>query len=412
MASILLVSVNMPVFYEKRGVKLLTISLITTLTRCIELILKPYIGFLSDNSNLKFGRRKPFMIFGSLFYAIFLVLLFSPPSNKIISIWFSIFYILFHIADTICCIPYLGLGPELSINSEEREKLYLILYFFEFIGVLATSILPIIMGKLTKQKNCKILCNNEAGEFNVQSCIQNCENSAEEELNQSSYIFSTMGISYIFLISMIFLILSFKEKNNKRKKNKKSYIVPTLWRMMKNKPFINLLIPYIIDYSIAQIFATMLPLFIIYIIQPREICIEKNILITNSECNSDTYLGYTLFSLFLSCLLFLFIWHFLIKKFGKIGCWTLYSLICVIVFCFLFIIGKGNTTLIIISGVLVAIPASGCYLNDSILSDTIDYDELLTRKRNEGIYVIVQAFVPKLVGILAQGIPLAFLSCK
>ena len=86
MASILLISVNMPVFYEKRGVKLLTISLITTLTRCIELILKPYIGFLSDNSNLKFGRRKPFMIFGSLFYSIFLVLLFSPPSNKIISI--------------------------------------------------------------------------------------------------------------------------------------------------------------------------------------------------------------------------------------------------------------------------------------------------------------------------------------
>ena len=64
-------------------------------------------------------------------------LLFSPPSMKTgtynLSIWFGIFYVLFFIAETITNVPYLALGPELSSNSKQRERLYFFFFTFFFI---------------------------------------------------------------------------------------------------------------------------------------------------------------------------------------------------------------------------------------------------------------------------------------
>ena len=59
---------------------------------------------------------------------------------------------------------------------------------------------------------------------------------------------------------------------------------------------------------------------------------------------------------------------------------------------------------------MVSIPASGAYLNDVFLTDTIDYDEFLTGKRNEGVYMVFSVFIPKIVGIAAQSIPLTIMS--
>ena len=98
------------------------------------------IAHCSDELRTSFGRRKPFMVAGCGFYAIFLVLLFSPPMMKTgvrnISIWFGVFYVLFFMAETITNVPYLALGPELSSNSKQRERLYFFFYVFQYIGVL------------------------------------------------------------------------------------------------------------------------------------------------------------------------------------------------------------------------------------------------------------------------------------
>ena len=125
MSCLLILNVNALIFYETKGASLLLISFFTALARCIELFLKPIIAFSSDNSNFKKGRRKPFMLFGCGFYCVFLVRIFSPPFKHMTpiatSLWFGVFDVLFFIADTICTIPYHALGPELSIDSKERE---------------------------------------------------------------------------------------------------------------------------------------------------------------------------------------------------------------------------------------------------------------------------------------------------
>lgn len=139
-------------FYESIGASLLYMSFFVALARAVEIILKPFVAHISDITNTQFGRRKPYMVFGCFFYAFFLVMLFCAPSMKVgstyISIWFGIFYTLFFIADTFTNVPYLALGPELSTNSKEREKLYLYFYVFQYVGVLFAAAAPVFLNKL------------------------------------------------------------------------------------------------------------------------------------------------------------------------------------------------------------------------------------------------------------------------
>ena len=411
MASLLILNVNALIFYEQKGSSLLLISFFTALTRCIELFLKPIIAFGSDNSSFKLGRRKPFMLFGCAFYCIFLVSIFTPP-NYNISIYFGIFYNLFFIADTIASVPYFGLGPELSTSSIEREKLYLYVYFFNYFGVLLTSISPIVIKKFIKNCDCDILCKYiRKTEENAQ-CFNDCDSKCDILKSEKGLLYTCMFIGFLFVISMVILSSLIKEKKNIRNKQEPSYIIPTLYRLIHNKPFITLMIPYIFDVTITQIFATIIPFYITYIINPRKTCEIKGKKQSSSSCDPTNWLGLTMGSFFISSLLCLFIWHFLSNKFGKKNCWRGYSAICVICFSLILIPGQGNNFLIVIIGAIIAFPASGIYLNDAILTDCIDYDEFMTMKRNESIYAVFQVYIPKLVGIAAQSFPLAIMSCK
>ncbi len=98
------------------------------------------------------------MVFGCGFYALFLVFLFYPPSNVtpvINSIWFGVFYVFFYIADTTCGIPYQALAPELSADTNQRAKLFIVIYSFQYVGILFCSISPVLIQKILKVKQYK-----------------------------------------------------------------------------------------------------------------------------------------------------------------------------------------------------------------------------------------------------------------
>ena len=159
MSCLVLLNINSTLYYETLGASLLYMSFFVTLTRCLELIVKPFIAHISDETKTKMGRRKPYMLIGCGFYALFLILLFSPPSfrtsSRSLSIWFGAFFVLFFLAESVTIAPYLALGPELSANSKEREKLYFFFYMFQYIGVLFAAAAPIIM-KLLKFHNIEL----------------------------------------------------------------------------------------------------------------------------------------------------------------------------------------------------------------------------------------------------------------
>lgn len=413
MSCLLILNVNALIFYETKGASLLLISFFTALARCIELFLKPIIAFSSDNSNFKKGRRKPFMLFGCGFYCVFLVLIFSPPFKHMTpiatSLWFGVFYVLFFIADTICTIPYHALGPELSIDSKEREQLYLYVFAFQYIGVLLTSIGPVLIQKIVNHCDCSY-CSDRTDSFDVAQCFLTCNSECGVTSNEKSLLYMCMIIGTLFVLSIIFLTTIVKENKKSFNSHEKSYIVPTLYRMMMNKPFIKLLLPYVLDVLITQILATMLPFFITYIINPAKYCKNNDINLSFSQCSANSWLGITMFAFFVCSLFTVIGWHFYANAIGKKKAWQSYSAICLLSFSLFLFCGSGDTYLLTILAALVSIPASGAYLNDVFLTDTIDYDEFLTGKRNEGVYVVFSVFIPKIVGIAAQSIPLTIMS--
>jgi GPH family glycoside/pentoside/hexuronide:cation symporter len=68
----------------------------------------------------------------------------------------------------------------------------------------------------------------------------------------------------------------------------------------------------------------------------------------------------------------------------------------------IFAIQPGQVTLVLAMSVLAGISVSSAHLlPDSIFPDVIEWDELRTRRRSEGMYYGVKNFIRKLTGALA-----------
>jgi GPH family glycoside/pentoside/hexuronide:cation symporter len=391
-------------------------SFFTALARCIELIFKPLVAHWSDNSNFYIGRRKPFMVFGCGFYAIFLVSIFSLPDKLVsplsTSIWFGSFYVLFFIADTVVNIPYQALGPELSKDTKEREKLYLVFYVFQYIGVLFASVAPIIIQYFFNNKcDCKH-CDGIMGSLQKERCINLCKSACGVETNEKSLLYMCMFVGIFFVMSIIVLSTAYKERNVNNVQRNEIHIVPTLFRLINNEPFMRLLVPWILDATISQIFATMLPFFVTFIVNPQNYCIKNKIDFNSAICSVNSWIGITIFIFFIFVLLFMGVWHWIIGYIGKNKAWQAYSLMSIVTFSLFLFCGEGMMIVLVILSVINAFPGGAGYLTDVFVSDCIDYDEFLTGKRNEGIFIVFSSFTPKVVGILAQSIPLTIMSCN
>ena len=412
MSCLVLLNINSTLYYETLGASLLYMSFFVTLTRCLELIVKPFIAHLSDETKTKMGRRKPYMLIGCGFYAIFLILLFSPPSfrtsSKSLSIWFGVFFVFFFMAESVTIAPYLALGPELSSNSKEREKLYFFFYMFQYIGVLFAAAAPILMNNMFSQCDCSY-CTDFPLLLDVEKCLQNCQIICNLRANEKSFITLSVFIGLFFILTIILLSVYVQEKKGSFNKEQVSF-VPSVHQLMNNKPFVKLIIPWICDVSIITIYSSMLPFFLNAIINPQKYCRENNIPLKDIQCSTNYYLGLSISIFFICCIISCNIWHYLVSKFGKIFCWRIFSLICLFPFSLYLFCGVGTTNLLIFAAIITSFPAGGSYLNDVVVSDAIEYDEFTSGKRTEGIYTVCSAFIPKFVSLFAQAIPLSIMS--
>lgn len=401
--------------YESKGSSLLLISFFTALARCVEIILKPVIAHWSDNSTFKIGRRKPFMLFGCGFYALFLVLLFATPSGispVAAALWFGAFYVFFFIADTVVNIPYQALGPELSPDSKEREKLYVIFYICQYVGLLFVSLFPIMVQKFFKPCDCSP-CDAVTIPLDKANCITQCQAQCSSQNSEESLLYMCAFVGLFFVTTIVILCNGINEKKDSFNNNEEdNYIIPTLFRMINNKPFLGLLCAWIIDATILQIFATMLPFFINMVLYPQKYCIKNNIEITSELCQANTWVGITIFFFIVFSIASMIVWHFTLRYVSKKKAWQSYSLMSILTFSLMLLCEEGSMVPMVFYAIINSIPAGGAYLNDVFVSDIIDYDEFKTGKRNEGIYIVFSTFTPKVVGIFAQSIPLTIMSCN
>jgi GPH family glycoside/pentoside/hexuronide:cation symporter len=105
----------------------------------------PLMGYLSDRTRSRWGRRRPYLLFGPLPFALaFTMMWWRPPIQEewLLAGYYALAYLFFDAAATLIYMPYFALTPELTSDYDERTSLTAYRMFFSILGSLLAFTLP------------------------------------------------------------------------------------------------------------------------------------------------------------------------------------------------------------------------------------------------------------------------------
>ena len=104
----------------------------------------PLIGYLSDRTHTKWGRRKPYIMLGLIPMLILEIIIWLPPvGNEVLTfLYLLIMLICYDTFYTMIALPYDSLFPELYTTVEERSEVNTIKQILSVIGLLFAALVP------------------------------------------------------------------------------------------------------------------------------------------------------------------------------------------------------------------------------------------------------------------------------
>jgi len=118
------------------------VGLLGALPRLTDAFTDPLMGYISDNTRTRWGRRRPFIFGGVIVAGIIFAILWQLPaarSETFYFVWFLVGSILFYMGYTIFATPWVALGYELTPDYHERTRL---MGTQNFVGQLAYVVSP------------------------------------------------------------------------------------------------------------------------------------------------------------------------------------------------------------------------------------------------------------------------------
>ncbi|NJN50972.1 MAG: MFS transporter [Gammaproteobacteria bacterium] len=152
------IALYIPAFYSQNlGLSLAAVGTLIALSRLTDVVTDPAIGIASDRWRTRFGRRKPWMVFGMPLKVLSLWMLFVPQSEFAVNLWGALggesvsnWYLFFWISAlylgfTLVDLPYRAWGAELSADYDERSRVTGWREAFGYGGTLMALIVPLVM---------------------------------------------------------------------------------------------------------------------------------------------------------------------------------------------------------------------------------------------------------------------------
>ncbi len=128
------------------GIKPAYAALAIFIGRTWDYINDPLIGFFTDRVRSRWGRRRPFLLFGFIpFGLMFAMMWYRPPTDSqfMLCAYYAVAYFLFDTSYTFVTMPYVALTPELTQDYDERTSLTTFRMAFSIIGSLVAFIVPL-----------------------------------------------------------------------------------------------------------------------------------------------------------------------------------------------------------------------------------------------------------------------------
>lgn len=338
----------------------------------------PLVGLISDRVRTRWGRRRPFLLFFSIPFALgFILLWWAPPWENQLALMATVTltFMLSDTLQTLVIVPFFALTPDITPDYDERTSLTGYRMFFNLLASLATAVAaPII----------------------VDAAIQSGYSLQRGYLLVASLFGGLAAIPFL----LIFFVV--RERNpdlgDLHQPNGKQpafrSILATAW---KNIPFRFATLLYMLNWITFDLVALMLPFYLVYWIA------QGNLLASMPIAGESIALESIVLGLLIITAVFaLPLWTWLSYRFSKRSAYIVGMLFWAFVQIVLFGLQPGQITAMLILAVLAGLSVSTAHvLPDSIFPDVIEWDELRTHQRHEGIYYGAKNFVRKLTGAFA-----------
>lgn len=340
----------------------------------------PIIGILSDRINTRWGRRRPFLLLFAIPFGLSFVILWSAPnweSQTALLVYVTLAFMLSDTLTTLVSVPFLSLTPELAPDYDERTTLTSFRSVFQLIGALSMVIAaPMIVDAV-------ILAGG----------------TQQQGFMLVGAVFGAIGAVPLMLIGLLVRETSTPEQQQSLPFRQS---MREAWR---NVPFRYAVGIHMLNWSAVDMVAVTFPYFLLYWVA------QGDLLATIRLFGFDLAYESAFFGILMSvCILFVPFWLWVSKIRNKREAYMLGMTFWVAVALMMFGIQPGQTGYLLLIAALAGIGVSAAYtLPDSLFADVIEWDELRTGRRREGIFYGIRTLIRKLTGALVIFITLQLL---
>ncbi|OHB60489.1 MAG: hypothetical protein A2Y12_15440 [Planctomycetes bacterium GWF2_42_9] len=357
----------MPIYSMALGVNPAMVGIIFFIPRFLDAIIDPLMGYLSDNTRTKWGRRRPYLAIGGILTGLSYMLMWCPPlflTKTGLFAYFLIWSIIFYISLTVYIVPYYALGNEITFDSRIRAK---VMAWRNLIWGGVTLLAP----------------------WTYSLCFS--PYFGKNELEGVRVVGLIFG-SFVALCALIPAI--FSRENMEIQKQPRINFIPALKESFSNKAFLIL--------SIVRMCAN----FGTGLVGPMIIYVITYHVYKGDKSATASLWGFVGMSWGIGAIVSAPIVDYLVKSLGtKITLYISLIAVCVGQVLSLPLITPANPYLSTIPFLFGAPGIMGLFAVTSIwLADVCDYDEYLYGKRREGMFSAVISLIFKIGTAIATGL--------
>lgn len=311
----------------------------------------PIVGWLSDHTHTRWGRRRPWLLFGAVPFGLAWFLQWQVPDvgSSGLFWYYLVVALLLDTGITAVNVPYTALTPEIAPGYDERTNLTTYRFSFSILGGMAALI------------------------------------SHETILRASDSVVTGFAVSAALMGLVIvvtnFITFAYTEETffQAGAEQQEPGFLEGFVIAFKNRPFVMVTAVYLLTWLCIQFVQANLQLYVRY------------------WMGADDQFIFLAVALQLSIFVSLVIWSKISERIGKRHVYFIGAGFWIGVEIVLFFIQPGQMAFLLLLAVLAGIGASVGYLIPwSMLPDVVDLDELHTGLRREGVYYGFFVFLQKL----------------
>jgi len=351
------VYVYLPTFYAQTlGLGLAATGAALMAARILDVVTDPLVGIASDRVRWRWGRRKPWILLGSVLAAISMLQLFQP-SETVSGGYLTLWAILLYLGWTLVAVPYTAWGAELSSDYHERSS------------ITGTREAAMIVGVIL------------AGGLPAAAAISGGEE--REGLAAVAWLAIIVGAPAIAWMVWRVPEVPFASAKPEPAVRLRGWFA----EIIRNRPFVRLLSAWFVNGLANGLPAVLFPLYLEYALEAGPVA--RGVLIL-------TY--------FLSGVVAIPLWLRLSRRWGKHRVWCAAMGLACLAFIWVPLLPPGAVALFFCVCVLTGMAlGADLALPPAMQADVIDLDSLRTGKSRAGLFFAVWSMATKMALACAVG---------